>query len=149
VVNESVALANILEMGSDLPHYKYDDFSCDYEHSYLKISLCASSQAAVERIAARYPMLDMLRYSGEDLYRFANKNAVKWNAVKAIAGHYGLCTDSFVAFGDDVNDLEMLANCGVGVAMENAIDAVKAVARHICGSNNDDGVANWLEEHIL
>jgi len=148
-INEAVALTNDLDADSGLSHYQYADFSCDCGHRYLKISVYATSQAAVERIAARYPMLDMLRYSGEDLYRFANRDAVKWNAVKAIAGHYGLSTDRIIAFGDDVNDLEMLSNCGTGIAMENAIEEVKAVAGHICGTNNDDGVANWLEEHIL
>ena len=147
-INESLALTNDLEAG-DLSHYQYADFSSDYNHRYLKISLYATSQAAVERIASRYPMLDMLRYSGEDLYRFANKDALKWNAVKAIAAHYNVSTDEFIAFGDDVNDLEMLANCGVGVAVENAIDEAKAVAGYICGANDGDGVAKWLEEHIL
>ena len=54
-----------------------------------------------------------------------------------------------VAFGDDINDLEMVKNCGIGVAVENAIDDVKAAAKYICGTNDNDGVAKWLEEHIL
>jgi len=148
-INESAALTNDLNADNELPHYQYADFSNNYGHRYLKISVYATSPAAVEKIASRYPTLDMLRYSGEDLYRFANKDAVKWNAVKAIAAHYSLSTEAFIAFGDDVNDLEMLANCGVGVAVENAIDEAKAAAGHICGANDGDGVAKWLEEHIL
>jgi len=148
-INESVALTNDINADNELPHYQYADFSSDYNNRYLKISLYATSQAAVERIASRYPMLDMLRYSGEDLYRFANRDALKWNAVKAIAAHYNVSTDEFIAFGDDINDLEMLANCGVGVAVKNAIDEAKAAAGYICGTNDEDGMARWLEEHIL
>jgi hydroxymethylpyrimidine pyrophosphatase-like HAD family hydrolase len=94
-------------------------------------------------------MLDFLRYKGEDFYRFANPNAVKWNAIKAVSDFYNISTDAFVAFGDDKNDLEMIKNCGIGVAVENALDEVKDVAKYICGANNNDGVAKWLETHIL
>jgi hydroxymethylpyrimidine pyrophosphatase-like HAD family hydrolase len=53
-----------------------------------------------------------------------------------------------VAFGDDVNDVEMVAEAGLGVAMDNAVDAVKAVADRITLSNDEDGVAVVLEELI-
>jgi len=150
-INESIALTTSLEIlaEKDSAHYQYTDSLIEYNYRYLKISLNATSQAAVEKIAADYPMLDMLRYTGEDLYRFANRDAVKWNAVTAIARHYNVSTNTLIAFGDDINDLEMLAKCGTGVAVENAIDEVRAVAGYICGSNDNDGVANWLEEHIL
>ena len=150
-INESVALTNNREelASKDSSHYQYADFLTDYHYRYLKISLVSASQTAVERIAAHYPMCDMLWYTDENLYRFANRDAVKWNAVKAIAEHYNVSTDMFVAFGDDRNDLEMLAKCGIGIAVGNAIGEVKAAAGYICGSNDDDGVANWIEEHIL
>lgn len=53
------------------------------------------------------------------------------------------------AFGDDMNDLEMVRNCGIGVAVRNAVEEVKRSADYICGSNDDDGVAKWIEEFIL
>jgi len=43
----------------------------------------------------------------------------------------------------------MIANCGIGVAVDNAIEEVKSVARYICGKNDSDGVAKWLEEYVL
>jgi len=133
----------------DSSHYRYADFSKECNHRYLKISLNSASQDAVERIAANYPMLDMLRFTGEDLYRFANRDATKWSALMAIAKHYNIGTDTFVAFGDDINDLEMIANCGIGVAVENAIDEVKAVAKYVCDTNDSDGVAKWIAEHFI
>ena len=54
-----------------------------------------------------------------------------------------------VAFGDDINDLEMIKNCGVGVAVENGIEEVKSVAKFICDISDNDGVAKWLEERVL
>lgn len=150
-INESVALTNNTDelKNQESSHYKYSDFTNTYNNSYLKITVNSSCQNAVEKIARKYPMCDMLRYTGEDLYRFANRDAVKWNAVKAIAEHYNLSTDTFVAFGDDINDLEMIKECGTGVAVENALDEVKAVADYICDTNDNDGMAIWLEENIL
>ena len=49
-----------------------------------------------------------------------------------------------VAFGDDTNDVEMVAACGRGVAMANAVAEVKAVADEITLTNDEDGVARIL-----
>jgi len=149
-INETVALSSMREKTiGDTAHYRYADFSRDYGHRYLKITVKAIGPAPVEAIAARYPMCDMLRYSGEDLYRFANREAVKWSAVKAIAAHYGIGTHEIAAFGDANIDIEMLASCGTGVAVANAAAEAKAAAGHVCGSNEEDGVARWLEAHVL
>lgn len=78
-----------------------------------------------------------------------SKAATKWNAVKALADHFSISTGDVVAFGDDYNDIEMIRLCGTGVAVVNALDEAKAVADFICGSNDDDGVARWLEENVL
>jgi hydroxymethylpyrimidine pyrophosphatase-like HAD family hydrolase len=43
----------------------------------------------------------------------------------------------------------MVAKSGIGVAVGNAIPEVKAAADYICASNDDDGVAKWLEENAL
>ena len=53
------------------------------------------------------------------------------------------------AFGDDHNDIAMLSACGAGIAVGNAIDEVKRAADHIALSNEEDGVARWIEENIL
>ncbi len=117
--------------------------------SFLKITLEAEDPEVVEAIAREFPELDMLRYSGENLYRFADLEAEKWKALKTAAGHLGISTEDIAAFGDDTIDIEMLKNCGVGVAVENALETVKAAANQICPSNDSDGVARWLEENLL
>ena len=132
-----------------ISHYQSVDFSCNNNISYLKISVISTNPDTVKKIASSYPMLDLLRYKGEDLYRFANPNAVKWIAIKAVSDFYNINPNMFVAFGDDKNDLEMIKNCGIGIAVENAIDEVKNVAKYICETNNNDGVAKWLEKYIL
>lgn len=54
-----------------------------------------------------------------------------------------------VAFGDAENDIPMLRAAGVGVAMGNAAQAVKNAADTVTLSNNEDGIATWLEQATL
>ena len=68
--------------------------------------------------------------------------------IRLIAEKHGISLDQVAAFGDDYNDIEMLGACGIGIAVENALDEVKAAAAQICGSNESDGVARWLEENL-
>ena len=51
-----------------------------------------------------------------------------------------------IAFGDEVNDIEMLTLVGLGIAMENADDVVKEAADQIAGNNDQDGVGKELEK---
>ena len=46
-----------------------------------------------------------------------------------------------MAFGDSNNDVAMLRNAGIGIAMANSEENVKAVADYTTASNNDDGIA--------
>jgi hypothetical protein len=57
-------------------------------------------------------------------------------------------TDSF-AFGDNLNDLEMIQAAGLGVAMGNAHADLKRAARLVAPSNDEDGVAAVLWTHVL
>jgi hydroxymethylpyrimidine pyrophosphatase-like HAD family hydrolase len=43
----------------------------------------------------------------------------------------------------------MVRNCGIGIAVENGIDEIKNIAKEICGTNENDGVARWIEKNIL
>ena len=65
--------------------------------------------------------------------------------------YYKQCktTEEMIAFGDDFNDIGMLKLCGKGIAMGNAIKEVKAVANDITKTNNEDGVAYYLEKNFL
>ena len=77
-----------------------------------------------------------------------HKEATKGKAVAALAQHYGIKQSETVAFGDDLNDKDLLSWAGVGVAMGNAADEIMAVADEVCLSNEDDGIAVWIEENI-
>ena len=90
-----------------------------------------------------------LTVSRDGMVMVMHRDATKSNAVAALAEHWGLKQSEIVAFGDDLNDIDMLSYVGFGVAMGNAIDEVKAVADFICDTNENDGVAKWLEVNVL
>ncbi len=70
--------------------------------------------------------------------------ADKGKGLAAMARHLGLDISETMAFGDGGNDLPIIRRAGVGVAMGNAGDDVKAVADYITTSVDDDGVMNAL-----
>ena len=78
-----------------------------------------------------------------------NVNARKSSAIKQVAEYFALSLQEIVAFGDDYNDVEMLRECNIGVAVANAIEEAKAAADDICDTNENDGVAKWMEENLL
>jgi len=83
------------------------------------------------------------------LIQIMNKRATKWNGIRYLLEQWGLSSESVVYFGDDYDDVEPIRKSGMGVAMANAIDPVKQAANFITGSNEEDGVADFLLRYIL
>jgi hydroxymethylpyrimidine pyrophosphatase-like HAD family hydrolase len=70
-------------------------------------------------------------------------------AIAALAAHYGLTMAETIAVGDGHNDVEMLAEAGVGVAMGQAPPEVRAHATITIGGHADDGLAAFIEDELL
>jgi hydroxymethylpyrimidine pyrophosphatase-like HAD family hydrolase len=70
----------------------------------------------------------------------------KATVVAELAAGYGIGPESVVAFGDMPNDLPLLSWAGTSCAVANAHPDVLAAASHVIGSNDEDGVAAYLEE---
>lgn len=87
--------------------------------------------------------------AGNNLVQIMNKKATKWNGIRLMLAAMGVSAADAVYFGDDNDDIEPLKLCGTGVAVANAIEAVKAAADVIAESNDEDGVAKWIEREIL
>ncbi|MFB5249334.1 HAD family hydrolase [Bacillus mycoides] len=71
----------------------------------------------------------------------------KWNSIQHVLQHINCDVSDVIAFGDDYNDMEMIEKCGIGVAMNNAVEELKSVAKFIAKSNDEDGVATFLESN--
>lgn len=94
------------------------------------------------------PHLQVVR-SGEESIDVMNVAASKGAALQSLADYYQVEREDTVSIGNYYNDLSMLTYAGIGVAVDNAPDQVKAHADVIAYSNEDNGVARFLEEHLL
>ncbi len=78
-----------------------------------------------------------------------NRDASKWNGVSKVIDLFGFEKSKCIYFGDDFDDVTPILNCGLGVAMKNAIDECKDVSDYICDTNEDDGVAHFIEDYLF
>ncbi|MCL2601315.1 MAG: Cof-type HAD-IIB family hydrolase [Treponema sp.] len=74
------------------------------------------------------------------------KGVHKGSALKRIAEHHGIAIADTIAFGDSDNDRPMIEAAGVGVAMGNASDSLKAIAGMVTTSLDDDGILNGFRK---
>jgi hydroxymethylpyrimidine pyrophosphatase-like HAD family hydrolase len=107
------------------------------------------NEATVSGFSEKYTECEITGFTEERWYRLAHREANKIDAIKAVAQELNISLNNVAAFGDDYNDIGMIKECGMGIAMENGIEELKSVAKYICEDNNHDGVGKWIEEHIL
>ncbi|MCM3004830.1 Cof-type HAD-IIB family hydrolase [Priestia koreensis] len=74
------------------------------------------------------------------------KGLSKAVGIERVAQHYNIPTERIIAFGDEDNDFEMIRYAGHGIAMGNAINELKEMANHVTLSNEEDGVAVYLQK---
>jgi hypothetical protein len=83
---------------------------------------------------------------GVDVLEIFDPSVNKWQGIMHVARAHNIAPEEIVAVGDDLNDLHMLANAGLGVAMGNAHPRAKAVAKRVIGTNREEGLAIFLDE---
>lgn len=87
--------------------------------------------------------------AGGELIQILSCEATKWKGIMRMLAYFDIRAENAACFGDDNDDIESIQKCGLGVAVANAIEAVKAVSNVITESNDMDGVARFIEKHIL
>lgn len=75
--------------------------------------------------------------------------ANKEHALHLLCERLDVPLEQTAAFGDDLIDINMMSESGRGVAVANANPKVLSIADEICPSNNEDGVAQWIEAQLL
>lgn len=76
------------------------------------------------------------------------KGINKATSLDYVCKNMGIKREEIISFGDAQNDITMIEYAGLGIAMENACEELKAVANEITLSNNEDGIAVALEKHL-
>ena len=131
-----------------ITYFRIVDFSV-HDIDTEKLCIPINNPDVVEFIEAQLPEELYLKLSNDGLAMVMHKEATKSKAAAELARLWGIAPDEIAAFGDDLNDIDLLSYAGIGVAMENAHSEVKAIADLVCPDNDNDGVAKWLEENVL
>lgn len=85
-------------------------------------------------------------FSQSELFEFVDARVSKATGIQAYIEQLNVSMDQVVTFGDAENDADMLVKAGLGVAMGNALSHVQALADDVTKSNDEDGVAYYLDK---
>lgn len=83
------------------------------------------------------------------LYEFMDPRVSKTRGLVRVAELNDMDLQNICVFGDADNDTCMVTDAGVGVAMANGSDATRAAADYVTASNDEDGIAIFIQEHLL
>lgn len=137
----------------ELPEWnspRYDGFpDLPTQGALYKILASSENRALYDQIGGALTDEVYHTVANGELVQVMSKQATKWNGIKAMLGAFRIPQAETVYFGDDYDDIGPIRMCGMGVAVSNAIEAVRNAADHITGSNDEDGVAEFIERNIL
>lgn len=133
----------------DRPTAEYNDYSIPLDRNVIKIVAEIPDRDTALAISEKFPECRVIPYWRINRYSYLKKGTSKINSIRVTAELLGIELADVAAFGDDYNDMEMIKECGIGIAVANAIEQVLKSADFVAGSNQDDGVAAFIEKNFL
>ena len=137
-------------------------------NKFLKMTICDENKIVFSSILRKVkdiPDIDVLEVShmskkkikmgtkevsvGYYYTEVSSKNVDKWYAIEEIMKKENIAKEEVISFGDNNNDILMIKNAGLGIAMGHSNEQVKKVAKFVTQTNDEDGVAKALENIIL
>lgn len=107
----------------------------------------------MHRVEAFYQKHKNPNYRGfrsqAELFEFVNADVSKAFAIHELCDELHISIEEVIAFGDTSNDIEMLRECGLGVCMANGTQDAKEVADELTLSNDENGLAYYINTHLL
>lgn len=130
------------------------------DHPTIQILLLDSNETVIQKAKQYFDhhlkttlVLEKEVNPNEAWISLGNENVSKGNAITKLNQYLNIVKENTLVFGNDYNDLSMFEVAGTCVAMQNAVPELKEKANHIALSNNEDGVAhfleNWIQQSIL
>lgn len=135
--------------------------------NYLKLTICDENKIIFDRILQKLrtikniDVLDVAHMSRKiikdgtqdiqiEYYytEITNQNVDKWGAILDLTKKLDIPIEKVMAIGDNVNDVEMIKQAGLGIAMGESAPTVKEIADRIVADNDADGVAEALDTYL-
>ena len=141
-------VASAKRNGSELVVYDFEKNTRDWP----KVLVISDNELMSQEEFAYLDSLHTDEYHGFETapfgYEFVNINVSKGKGIQMLCDYIGITIDEVIAFGDSGNDIDMLEAVGLGVAMGNANEAAKKAAKDVTLSNEEDGVAYYLNRYL-
>lgn len=116
----------------------------------IKVTIVGGDES---KLSSVYDDLDKDKFTmiktGYDFVEIINKQTNKWNSILEVSKIYGIKEDEIIAIGDSENDIEMISESGLGIAMGNAYENVKLKSDYITKTCDEDGVSFAIDKFIL
>lgn len=125
-----------------------EDFAETRGRTADKLLVEAHTLEEAKRYESYLPPELYMEFSTDGVGMIMNRAARKEEGIRCAAQALGIDMAEVAAFGDDYNDIGMLRECGIGVAVENALPEVIAAADAVCALSDEDGLAKWAEKNI-
>ena len=128
-----------------------DDLAAFLSFAPVKILMSVQPEelaAVQEKIAAFLPESLSVVQTAPFYLEVIPKTINKGQGIRDICKVLGITSAEVIAFGDAANDIPMLQEAGMGVAMGNAQQPVKDAADHVTRTNNEDGIAVALDKFL-
>lgn len=138
------------------------------KEKFLKITVCDESQFIFNSIMKRLKMIEdidvletaymskkKIKSGTEDVdiqyfyTEVTNKNVNKWSAIEFLLEKLNINKEEVLTIGDNMNDIEMIQNAGLGIVMGNSNPKMKEIAKEIVSDNNSEGVLEAFNKFIL
>lgn len=139
--SELVRMQKELESGLDIRPYDEYPRKGAYKICFSSATLEAISQAKA-RLGDRFHFVVHPFFTSSSCYNgeIIRKDLGKGHGMDIVCHHYGATRQDSIAFGDSMNDYEMMKAAGTSVAMGNACQELKDMADNICESVDHDGI---------
>lgn len=128
------------------------NFTVDSIHNcWIKFGFSHRSLKVIEHIRKELSAIDGIQYTSSNQFNIevSAKDVTKKSGLLKICRYLNIDIKDVVAFGDNLNDLEMIKAVGLGVAMGNATDIIKEHADVVTECNNNNGIAKVLKKYFL
>lgn len=138
------------ERALKLTDLNMDDLPPDFKINKVVMSRPAEEiDAAIPKIPSEYYEKYNIYKSQAFILEVLPLKVDKGFSMRLLGEDLGLEKNQIMGIGDQENDLSLVENAGLGIAMENAIDSVKEAADYITYSNDHHGVAHAIEKFVL
>ena len=128
--------------------WRYTDFT-DVPEGVADKLIIFPEPGQWDRLRALVPPDFDVHVSEGSMWMLMSPQANKEHAMRILCDRMDVPLTATAAFGDDLIDIAMMEESGLGVAVANANPKVLGIADEVCPANNDDGVAQWIESHLL